>query len=200
MRRFPLLAALLVLAVPATAQEAGEDSVYAVVEQMPELIGGLASIRLVYPAAERRAGIEGRVFLQFVVNEDGSVSEVTVTRSAGPGLDSAAVAAVRPIRFTPGIQRGRPVRVRFSLPISFRLDGPPPPRVTRTATPLVANDSGGGLVLTQVPEGRLLHPISCSAYWCRIDYGGHSGYVAMSALQIPQGRGRPGSGERNSNR
>jgi protein TonB len=89
---------------------------------MPELIGGLASIQPTYPEMERRAGIEGRVFLQFVVNEDGSVTEVTVTRGVSPGLDRAAVEAVQRARFRPGMQRGRAVRVRFSLPVNFRLN------------------------------------------------------------------------------
>jgi protein TonB len=91
-------------------------------EVMPELLGGLPSIRPEYPEMERRAQIEGRVFLQFVVNEDGTVSEVRVTRGVSPGLDAAAVAAVRRARFLPGRQNGRPVRVRFSLPINFRLN------------------------------------------------------------------------------
>jgi protein TonB len=89
---------------------------------MPELIGGLESIRPTYPEMERRAGVEGRVFLQFVVNGDGTVSDITVTRGVSPGLDAAAVQAVRTqARFRPGMQRGRPVRVQFSLPINFRL-------------------------------------------------------------------------------
>lgn len=98
-----------------------EPEVFVVVEQMPELIGGLASISVEYPELDRLAGIEGRVFLQFIVNEDGTVSDVVVLRGVSVGIDQAAIEAVRRARFTPGMQRGRPVRVRFSIPITFRL-------------------------------------------------------------------------------
>ena len=128
-RALPLLALVALLPAAPRAQGTPEPEVFMVVDQMPELIGGLATIQPTYPERERRAGIEDRVFLQFIVNEDGSVSDIEVTRPVSPGLDSAAVAAVRGARFRPGIQDGRPVRVRFSLPVNFRLtdDGRPPP-------------------------------------------------------------------------
>ncbi|HLA62817.1 MAG TPA: TonB family protein [Rhodothermales bacterium] len=137
MRRLAFVLALLAVAAPASAQRAApvaeETGAICVVEQMPELIGGLASIRPVYPVSERRAGIEGRVFVQFVVGVDGSVSDITVTRGVTPALDAAAVEAVSHARFTPGMQRERPVQVRFSLPVNFRLNddtptAPAPPR------------------------------------------------------------------------
>jgi protein TonB len=96
--------------------------VFVVVEQMPTLIGGIAAIRPVYPPMEMAAGIEGRVVVEFIVNEDGTVSDITVARSVSPGLDASAIAAVRDLRFTPGLQRGRPVRVRFAVPVNFRMD------------------------------------------------------------------------------
>jgi len=98
-----------------------EPEVFVVVEQMPDFIGGIASIRQAYPEMERMAGIEGRVFVEFVVNEDGTVSDAVVIRGVSAGLDAAAVAAVREARFTPGHQRGRPVKVRMSIPITFRI-------------------------------------------------------------------------------
>ena len=88
---------------------------------MPELIGGLASIVVDYPEIDRRAGVEGRVFLQFVVNEDGTVSNIEVVRGVSAGLDQAAKDAIARARFTPGLQRGRAVKVRFAIPITFRL-------------------------------------------------------------------------------
>ncbi|MDX1418429.1 MAG: energy transducer TonB [Rubricoccaceae bacterium] len=106
---------------PPEPVRAPEPEVFVVVEQMPELIGGLAAIQPVYPEMERLAGIEGRVFVEFVVNEDGTVSDVVVLRGVSAGLDDAAVAAVREARFTPGHQRGRPVRVKMSIPITFRI-------------------------------------------------------------------------------
>ena len=100
------------------------DEVYEIADEQPELIGGLEDIqeRLAYPELQRRAGVEGRTVLQFVVETDGSVGDIQVIQSAGnDGLDRAAIAAVRPSRFEPGRVDGEPVRVRFALPITFRL-------------------------------------------------------------------------------
>jgi len=129
MRAPLLLAVALLAAAPASAQcpadSTRDPEEFYVVEQMPQLIGGLASIRPVYPEAERRAGVEGRVFLQFLVGVDGSVSDVTVTRSLTPALDAAAVEVVRRARFRPGEMCGHPTETRFSLPVNFRLDDSP---------------------------------------------------------------------------
>jgi TonB family protein len=100
-----------------------EEDYFVVVEEMPELIGGLESImkEVRYPATARNAGIEGRVFVQFVVNEQGGVEDARVVRGVGGGLDEEALRVVRQAKFKPGIQRGKPVRVKYSLPIFFRL-------------------------------------------------------------------------------
>jgi len=94
-----------------------------VVEEMPEPVGGLEGLqrRVRYPEMARRAGIEGTVFVQFVVDEQGNVSEVQVVRGIGGGADEAAMEAVRQTTFRPGRQRGQPVKVRMSLPVRFRL-------------------------------------------------------------------------------
>ncbi len=91
-------------------------------EIFPELIGGLEALQsaIIYPACALRASIEGRVLLRFVVNTDGSVSDIEVTRGIGGGCDEAAVDALMAARFTPGFQNGRPVRVRFAIPVTFR--------------------------------------------------------------------------------
>jgi protein TonB len=101
-----------------------EEDFFDVVEQMPELIGGLAGLqaKINYPEMARRAGIEGRVYIQFIVNERGEVENPVVIRGIGGGADEEALRAlVQHAKFTPGMQRGRPVRVRYSLPIVFRL-------------------------------------------------------------------------------
>jgi TonB family protein len=105
---------------PAAAEP--EPEIFELVENMPELIGGLAGLqsRIQYPEMARRMDIEGRVFVQFVVDEQGRPSNVRVARGIGGGCDEAAVAAVRQARFTPGRQRGRPVKVRMALPVTFR--------------------------------------------------------------------------------
>lgn len=90
---------------------------------MPEIVGGPEAIRLEYPAYERLAGIEGRVVIKFVVGADGKVSDVEILRSAGTGLDQAAMAAFDRLEFTPGRQNGEPVPVRTTLTFHFNAGG-----------------------------------------------------------------------------
>ncbi|PAP74679.1 energy transducer TonB, partial [Rubrivirga marina] len=99
------------------------DLVHVVAEVQPELIGGLAGLqgRIEYPEMARRVGIEGQVVVQFVVDERGNVVDPIVLRSPNELLSEAALKAVRESQFTPGQQRGRPVKVRFAVPVTFRL-------------------------------------------------------------------------------
>lgn len=108
---------------PPPPQDDEEEDFFMVVEQMPEPIGGIAAVQKLvkYPEMARRAGIEGRVTVQFIVNEAGQVENPRVIRGIGGGCDEAALEAVKKAKFTPGMQRGRPVRVQFSLPVIFRL-------------------------------------------------------------------------------
>jgi protein TonB len=108
----------------ATKEVEEEPEVFVVVERMPELIGGLESLQknIVYPEIARLAGIEGRVMVSFVIDEKGNVLNPVVVRGIGGGCDEAAVNAVKKAKFVPGMQRGMPVRVRFTLPITFRLN------------------------------------------------------------------------------
>ena len=94
-----------------------------IVENMPELIGGLQSIQneIKYPAIAQKAGIEGRVFVQFVVDEQGNVVDPVIVRGIGAGCDEEAIRAVRLAKFKPGRQGGKAVRVKMSLPITFKL-------------------------------------------------------------------------------
>ena len=107
---------------PPPKSEETQDDFFVVVEQMPQLIGGLASLqkKVKYPEMARRAAIEGRVTIQFIVNEQGKVENPRVIRGIGGGCDEEALKAVMTARFKPGMQRGRPVRVQYSLPIVFR--------------------------------------------------------------------------------
>lgn len=100
-----------------------EEDFFVVVETMPQLKGGLAGLqkKVKYPEMARRAGIEGRVTVQFIVNEQGKVENPRVIRGIGGGCDEAALSAVQKAEFSPGMQRGRAVRVQYSLPIVFRL-------------------------------------------------------------------------------
>lgn len=96
---------------------------FVVVEKMPEPIGGISALqsKVVYPEMARRAGIEGRVTVQFIVNENGDVENAQVMRGIGGGADEEALRVVEETKFEPGIQKGKPVRVRFAMSINFRL-------------------------------------------------------------------------------
>lgn len=100
------------------------EETFVVVETPPTLIGGLAALQqdIHYPEIAKKAGISGRVFLQFIVEKDGAPSEIVVTRGIGAGCDEEAVRALEQVRFNPGLQRGLPVRVKMSLPVTFRLE------------------------------------------------------------------------------
>ena len=110
-------------ASPPPGGSASEPEVFVVVEDPPELIGGLEGLqqRVRYPAAARQAGIEGTAFVQFVVDERGRVVDPVCVRDPGGSTCEEAVRVVRTSTFRPGLQRGQPVKVRFSLPVKFRL-------------------------------------------------------------------------------
>ena len=96
---------------------------YVIVEQMPELIGGLSAIqnKIVYPENAKRAKVQGRVIIQFVVNERGEVENPQVIRAIGAGCDEEALRVVSQAKFIPGHQRGIPVRVQYTIPVVFLL-------------------------------------------------------------------------------
>lgn len=112
---------------PPSPPEPGTESedYVTVAEQMPELIGGLSAVmqEIKYPEEAREAGMEGRVFVQFIVDENGDVVDPQIIRSAGDPLDEEALRVVEQAKFKPGMQRGQPVKVQYSLPIFFRLQG-----------------------------------------------------------------------------
>lgn len=109
---------------PPPEEEEEEEDFFVVVEEMPKLIGGMAELQgsVRYPEMARRAGIEGRVTVQFIVNEQGKVENARVVRGIGGGCDEEALKAVQKAEFEPGMQRGRPVRVQYALSINFRLE------------------------------------------------------------------------------
>jgi TonB family protein len=93
------------------------------VETPPSLKNGPKALReaVQYPELAREAGIQGKVLVQFVVNEDGTPRDVQVKRSVHRALDSAAVQAVRTVRFEPGMKEGNPVAMQMVLPVTFKL-------------------------------------------------------------------------------
>lgn len=108
---------------PANDENNEEEEIFIVVEQMPELIGGLASLNkhITYPEMARRAQIEGRVIVEFIIDKEGNVNNPKIIRGIGGGCDEVALSAVQKVKFKPGMQRGKPVLVRYSMPISFTL-------------------------------------------------------------------------------
>lgn len=108
---------------PSKIEEEYGPDVFTVVEKMPEVVGGLESVmrRVNYPTEARQQGIEGRVTVQFVVNESGDVEKPQIIRGIGGGADEEALRVIRETKFEPGIQRGRPVSVLYTLPIVFKL-------------------------------------------------------------------------------
>jgi protein TonB len=108
---------------PPAVEEEEEPEIFVVVEQMPEIIGGIEALYAVleYPELARKAGIDGLVVVQFVIEKDGTPTQLTVMKSASEILDAEAVRAVSQLRFKPGLQRGKPVRVKFAMPVRFSL-------------------------------------------------------------------------------
>jgi protein TonB len=105
-----------------------EAEVFLIVEEPPQFPGGEAALykwlgeNLKYPEEAKELGIQGRVFVSFVVEPDGSTSNAVVKRGIGGGCDEEALRIVRAMpKWAPGKQRGQPVRVQFNLPIKFTL-------------------------------------------------------------------------------
>ncbi len=115
------------VAAPTVVEE--EDNViFQVVETMPSFPGGDQALfkflgdNIRYPVIAQENGIQGRVICQFVVNRDGSIVDVEVVRSVDASLDREAIRVIKTMpKWTPGKQRGKAVRVKYTLPVNFRL-------------------------------------------------------------------------------
>ena len=106
-----------------------KDSVYNIVEEMPEFPGGVEAMmkyvadNVKYPQEARDKDISGRAFVSFVIEKDGSVSNVEVKRGIGGGCDEEAVRVISAMpKWKPGKQKGKPVRVNYMMPLNFKLD------------------------------------------------------------------------------
>lgn len=115
--------------VEAPVEEEEEEVVFVVVEKMPEFPGGQQALfkylseNVKYPVIAQENGIQGRVICQFVVNKDGAIVDVEVVRSGGDAsLDKEAIRVIKSMpKWKPGQQRGKPVRVKYTVPVNFRL-------------------------------------------------------------------------------
>lgn len=109
-------------------KEEATDEIFVVVENQPEFPGGNAAMmkflsdNIKYPVIAQENGLQGRVITNFVVERDGSITDVQVVRGVDPSLDREAIRVIQSMpRWKPGQQRGQAVRVRFTLPVVFRL-------------------------------------------------------------------------------
>jgi protein TonB len=102
-----------------------EDEIFAVAEQQPEFPGDLMKYlhdKIKYPSIAQENGIQGRVICTFVVNKDGSIVDIKVVRSVDAALDKEAIRVIENMpKWRPGKQAGKPVRVKYTLPVVFRL-------------------------------------------------------------------------------
>ena len=113
-----------------TAGKSSEDGVFWVAEKMPEFPGGNGAVaeyvreNMKYPAIAKEKGTQGRVIVQFVVNKKGKIVSPKVARSVDPDLDKEAIRLIKSMPdWIPGTQGGKAVDVKYTLPVSFRLDG-----------------------------------------------------------------------------
>ena len=120
---------LLFSFMTSTAQTKKNDMVFDVVEVMPQFPGGqIAMLQYImknikYPEQAMKEGIQGRVAVRFIVEKDGSISDVKPILSVHPLLNKEAVRVVESMpKWTPGKQNGKPVRVRFNVPVMFKLN------------------------------------------------------------------------------
>ena len=109
-------------------EEESAQQIFTVVEEMPKFPGGETKLLefinkgIKYPVIAQENGIQGRVICSFVVNRDGTVVDAEVVRGVDPSLDKEALRVINTMpKWTPGKQRGKPVRVKYTVPITFRL-------------------------------------------------------------------------------
>ena len=109
--------------------EPEEEEVFMVVEDQPEFPGGTAALleylrkNIKYPAICRENNIQGRVIVSFIVNKDGAIVEPEVIKGVNPSLDKEALRVISGMpKWKPGSQRGKPVRVKYTVPVNFRLN------------------------------------------------------------------------------
>ncbi len=114
--------------VAAEEEEAEDTQVFFIVEDMPEFPGGELALRkyianaIKYPVIAQENGIQGKVYVTFVVDKDGGISDARIARGVDPSLDKEALRVVNALpKWKPGKQRGKPVRVSYTVPINFVL-------------------------------------------------------------------------------
>ena len=130
--RFALIALLLLpctsMAQDPSKQTEDSSATFSIVETLPQFLGGEAALfrylerHLVYPEEAIRAGVQGSVHVMFTVTADGRVDQVEVLRGVHPSIDAEIIRVVSSMPdWTPGTQHGKPVNVRYTMPVQFSL-------------------------------------------------------------------------------
>lgn len=127
-RFFSFICFFFMMALSMNAQSESSTEVYDVVDEIPSFPGGDSSLMMFlaqnikYPVTAQENGVQGRVIVSFVVETDGSITDVKVARSVDPYLDREAMRVVKAMpKWTPGKKDGKPVRVKYTTPVVFRL-------------------------------------------------------------------------------
>jgi len=109
---------------PTAAIAQDSEKIHTIVDEMPEIIGGLPALykEIDYPKEAVKKHISGRVYLQVIVNTEGKAENPKVLRGIGGGCGEAAVAGISKVDFKPGKHNGKKVKVKYSLPVTFRLE------------------------------------------------------------------------------
>ena len=124
--KFPKIVLLIVFCVTGVSgQQSVQDQEgnYLVCEKMPEIKGGLKALqkKIRYPLQAKALGVQGVVYVQFIVNEEGKVEKPIIIKKLGAGCDEEALRVLKKVKFTPGYDKGKAVKVRFTLPVRFML-------------------------------------------------------------------------------
>lgn len=176
-----------------------DDPVFQVVEQMPEFPGGMGEClkwlqaNIKYPKEAKEKGEQGRVIVQFIVEKDGSITDVKVVRSVSPILDAEALRVISSMpKWKPGMQRGKTVRVKYTIPIMFNEKGEVDPRTSRP----IPEADGYGIynIVDEMPEfpggmGELMKHISSNInYPAEAHNKGEQGRVIVQFVVEKDGR------------
>jgi len=122
--RIPSIAIIIALSIlPAQQSVVDDQGIYLMCEKMPELVGGMDAIqkKIRYPLQAKSLGVQGVVYVQSIIDEKGKIVEPKVVKKLGAGCDEEAIRVLKKSKFKPGYDKGKPVKVRFTLPIFFRL-------------------------------------------------------------------------------
>ncbi len=126
MKNITLFFVFALLLIPShTVFSSGKDELYKPFAQvMPQPDGGIATVysKIKYPETAQKAGVQGKVYLLIYINENGGVDDVKVLKGLGAGCDEAAVDAIKHTKFSPGKDNGVAIKVKLSMPITFKLE------------------------------------------------------------------------------